>query len=468
MVIGREQEIKDLQRAYESEYSEFVAVTGRRRIGKTFLVREVFGYKFTFQHSGLANQKTRQQLKEFQLSLLKSGMKKCRVPQDWYDAFYLLSEFLDGAKKGKKIVFIDEVPWMDAPRSNFVSALEHFWNGYASARKDILLIICGSSTSWIINNVYKNHGGLHNRVTERINLQPFTLRECMLYAKSRGLVLSKSQVAEGYMIMGGVPFYWAQLQKGLSLDQNIDRLFFSTEGKLRYEYRELYHSLFKNSEPYIQIVNALGQKKIGMSRDEIIIATGLADNGKFGEYLDDLTACGFVKRYNAFGKPKNNAIYQLIDQYTLFYFRFIENQGVAGDNYWMSSIDTIQRKVWEGLAFEQLCFAHISQIKQKLGISGIVSSVCSWQTKNGDGAQIDMLIDRADEVINVCEIKYSRKNYVIAKDVMDNINHKIECFRDVTKTSQPIHLTMITAAPLVHNEYWNDIQSEVILEDLFS
>lgn len=269
------------------------------------------------------------------------------------------------------------------------------------------------------------------------------------------------------MIMGGVPFYWAQLQKGLSLDQNIDRLFFSPEGKLRYEYRELYQSLFKNSDPYIKIANALGQKKIGMSRDEIIIATGLADNGKFGEYLDDLTACGFVKRYNAFGKPKNNAIYQLIDQYTLFYFKFIESQGVGSENYWMSSIDTIQRKVWEGLAFEQLCFSHISQIKQKLGISGIMSSVCSWQTKNEDGAQIDMLIDRADEVINVCEIKYSHKNYVITNDVMYNINHKIERFRDVAKTSRPIHLTMITAAPLVHNEYWNDIQSEVTLDDLF-
>ena len=183
MIIGRKNEQKELLEAYKSEYSEFVAVTGRRRIGKTFLIREVFNYKFTFQHSGLANQKTRQQLKEFQQSLIKCGMKKCRVPQDWFDAFFLLSEFLDSQKKGKKVVFIDEMPWMDAPRSNFVSALEHFWNGYASARKDILLIICGSSTSWIINNIYKNHGGLHNRVTERINLQPFTLRECMQYVK---------------------------------------------------------------------------------------------------------------------------------------------------------------------------------------------------------------------------------------------------------------------------------------------
>ncbi|MCR4559765.1 MAG: AAA family ATPase [Bacteroidales bacterium] len=466
MIIGREKEIEDLKCAYSSEYSEFVAVTGRRRIGKTFLIREVFNYKFTFQHSGLANQKTRQQLKEFQQSLIKCGMKKCRVPQDWFDAFFLLSEFLDSQKKGKKVVFIDEMPWMDAPRSNFVSALEHFWNGYASARKDILLIICGSSTSWIINNIYKNHGGLHNRVTERINLQPFTLRECMQYVKSRGLVLSKRQIAEGYMIMGGVPFYWAQLQKGLSLDQNVDNLFFAPDGKLRYEYNELYNSLFKNPEPYIQIVNALGKKKIGMTREEILVETSLADNGKFKVYLDDLTACGFVSTYNTFGKPKNCLVFQLKDQYTLFYFKFLAKNEINDSNFWTHNIDTPLRNTWEGLAFEQLCFAHIAQIKQKLGISGIYSAVYSWQTKE-NGAQIDMLIDRADNVVNVCEIKFSRKDYAISEDVMENIFHKIERFSSVSKTSKAVHLTMITAMPLVKNEQWNDVQSVVTLDDLF-
>ena len=203
MIIGRKEEQQDLLRACNSEYSEFVAVTGRRRIGKTFLIRETFGYKFAFQHSGLANQNTRAQLKEFRQSLLRSGMKKCRVPVDWSDAFFLLSQLLDQQESGKKVVFIDELPWMDAPRSNFVSAIEHFWNGYASARKDILLIICGSATSWIINNVFKNHGGLHNRVTYRINLAPFTLLECEQYAKSRCLGINRYGILEGYMVMGG-------------------------------------------------------------------------------------------------------------------------------------------------------------------------------------------------------------------------------------------------------------------------
>lgn len=466
MLIGREREIADLMRAYNSEYSEFVAVTGRRRVGKTFLVREVFNYKFAFQHSGLANQKTRQQLKEFQLSLIKCGMKKCRVPQDWFDAFFLLSEFLDKQKEDKKVVFIDEMPWMDAPRSNFVSALEHFWNGYASASKDILLIICGSSTSWIINNVYKNHGGLHNRVTERINLQPFTLRECMLYAQSRGIVLSQRQIAEAYMVMGGVPFYWAQLKKELSLDQNIDNLFFAPNGKLRYEYNELYCSLFKNPEPYINIVEALGKKKIGMTREELLTATSIADNGKFKVYLEDLTTCGFVDVYNTFGKHKNNVVYRLVDQYTLFYFKFIDNQFINDSSFWVHSIDTPMRNAWEGLAFEQLCFAHIPQIKSKLGISGIKSAVYSWQTK-ADGAQIDMLIDRADQVINVCEIKFSRNDYSISKDVMDNIHHKISRFTDISGTTKAIYITMITSKPLVHNEYWNEVQNEIVLDDLF-
>ena len=291
MIIGRKEEKQELLRAYNSEYSEFVAVTGRRRIGKTFLIRETFGYKFAFQHSGLANQNTRAQLKEFRQSLLRSGMKKCRVPVDWSDAFFLLSQLLDQQGDGKKVVFIDELPWMDAPRSNFVSAIEHFWNGYASARKDILLIICGSATSWIINNVFKNHGGLHNRVTYRINLAPFTLLECEQYAKSRSLSMNRFGILECYMVMGGVPFYWSLLERGKSVAQNIDSLFFSPMGKLHYEYNELYDSLFKNPQPYVNVVETLGTKRVGMTREELINEGHISNNGLLTRVLEDLEAC---------------------------------------------------------------------------------------------------------------------------------------------------------------------------------
>lgn len=470
MIIGRKEEIGVLNEAYKSEYSEFVAVTGRRRVGKTFLIRETFNYEFAFQHSGIANENTRVQLREFRQSLLNAGMSKCRIPSDWFDAFHLLSQFLKGLPQGKKVVFIDELPWMDAPKSHFVSALESFWNGFASARKDILLIVCGSATSWIINKIFRNHGGLYNRVTKRINLKPFSLEECMKFSKYKGVAFSRRQIVEGYMIMGGIPFYWDQLERNKSLDQNIDTLFFSENGKLRHEYDELYKSLFKYPEKYMVIVETLATKKIGMTREELMKATDISDNGRFKTYIDDLEACGFIRRYSTFGYKKNHQLFQLIDQYTLFYYKFIANSTFDDEHFWTNSIDTPVRNTWEGLAFEQVCFAHVNQIKAALGISGIYSNVCTWQIKAdpvyGSGAQIDMLISRSDDVINICEMKFSREKFIITKNVADSLHHKVGRFRQSTKTDKAIHITMITTKGIEHNEYWGDIQSEVNIYDL--
>ena len=471
MIIGRKSEQEELRQAYASEYSEFVAVTGRRRIGKTFLVRETFNYTFAFQHSGLANQKTRAQLKEFRQSLIKSGLKKCRIPTDWFDAFFLLSELLDKKGDGKKVVFIDELPWMDAPRSNFVSALEHFWNGYASARKDILLIICGSATSWIINNVFRNHGGLHNRVNHRINLAPFTLRECEQYAKSRHLVMSRYDILECYMVMGGVPFYWSLLELGKSLAQNIDALFFSQMGKLHYEYNELYDSLFKNPVPYVQVVSTLGTKRIGMTRDELIKEGGITNNGQLTRVLEDLEACGFIRQYSYQGIKRSTTIFQLTDNYTLFYYKYIHNRSDVDEKFWSMNVNTSVRNAWEGLAFERVCFEHIKQIKQALGISGVSTRIYSWRVKDdpvyGDGAQIDMVIDRSDQVANLCEMKFSTKEYAIEKSDDDNLRHKVGRFNESQKTHKAIHLTLITPFGVKQNMYQHSVQNVITADDLF-
>lgn len=471
MLIGRKAEQEELLRAYGSEYSEFVAVTGRRRVGKTFLVRETFNYKFAFQHSGLANQNTRAQLREFRQSLVKSGMKKCRIPTDWFDAFFLLSELLDRQGEGKKVVFIDELPWMDAPRSNFVSAIEHFWNSYASARKDVLLIICGSATSWIINNVFRNHGGLHNRVTFRINLAPFTLHECEQYAQSRHLEMSRYGILECYMVMGGVPFYWSLLERGKSVAQNIDSLFFSPMGKLHYEYHELYDSLFKNSAPYLNVVSTLGTKKLGMTREEIVGTGGAANNGLLTRVLEDLEACGFIRKYDNFGSKRNKVIFQLIDNYTLFYYKFLHNRTGVDENFWVAGTNTPVRNAWEGPAFERVCLGHVRQIKQALGIAGVQTQVYSWQAKDdpvlGDGAQIDMVIDRADQIVNLCEMKFSTREYAIEKADDESLRHKAGRFADAQKTHKAVHLTLITPFGIKQNLYRFSVQNVITAEDLF-
>lgn len=471
MLIGRKREQQELRKAYESDYSEFVAVTGRRRIGKTFLVRETFDYTFAFQHSGLANQNTRAQLQEFRQSLIRSGLKKCRIPTDWFDAFSLLAELLDQQEAGKKVVFIDELPWMDAPRSNFVSAIEHFWNGYASARKDILFIICGSATSWIINNVFRDHGGLHNRVTYRINLAPFTLSECEQYAESQHFGMSRYGVLECYMVLGGVPFYWSLMERGKSVSQNIDSLFFSREGKLHYEYNELYDSLFKNSEPYLNVVSTLGTKRMGMTREELVREGNIHSSGLLTRVLEDLEACGFIRKYNYQGIKRSIVIYQLIDNYTLFYYKFLHNRGDADEHYWSINLNTPARNAWEGLAFERVCFEHIDQIKQALGISGVSTQVFSWQVKEdpvyGEGAQIDMVIDRADQVFNLCEMKFSATDYAIKKADDENFRHRSMRFRESLKSRKAILWTLLTPYGVKQNTYRHSVNSVVTMDDLF-
>lgn len=470
MIIGREKEQKMLLSAVQSEYSELVAVYGRRRVGKTYLIRETFGYKFTFQHTGLAKGSTKDQLFSFAISLRDAGYDDCPMPKSWLEAFSLLSHFLKDSMDEKKIIFLDELPWMDTARSNFLSAFEHFWNGWASARKDIVLIICGSSTSWIINKVINDHGGLHNRVTQQIALQPFTLHECELYTHSKGLEMSRYQLAECYMVLGGIPFYWNLLEKGMSLAQNIDRIFFARNGKLVNEFNQLYASLFKSPEQYISIVAALGRKKVGMTREEILEHIGAQSSGTLSKVLDELEYCGFILKYNGYGKKSKQAIYQLIDNYTLFYFQFIRQNVNNDEHFWSVSIDSAMHRAWSGLAFERLCMAHIQQIKAKLGIAGVLSNVYSWRKdadENNDGAQIDLLIDRNDQVINICEMKYSLSEYAISADYEQKLRNKKMVFINATHTRKAVHLTMVTTYGVRQNSHSGIVQSEVVLDDLF-
>ena len=471
MIIGRKEEQQILRSAAQSENSEFVAVYGRRRVGKTYLIRETFGYKFTFQHTGLAKGNTREQLFSFAISLRDAGYDDCPIPKSWLEAFSLLSTYLKNSTDEKKIIFLDELPWMDTPRSNFISAFEHFWNGWASARKDIVLIICGSATSWIINKVINDHGGLHNRVTKQIALQPFTLKECEMFAQSKGLEMSRYQLAECYMVLGGIPYYWSLLEKGLSLSQNINKIIFAKNGKLSNEFNQLYASLFKSPEQYIDVVTALGKKKAGMTREEIIVATDNYSSGTLSKVLDELEYCGFIRKYNGFDKKSKQAIYQLIDNYTLFYFKFIQQNENNDEHFWSASIDSAMHRAWSGLAFERLCMAHTQQIKAALGIAGVLSNVYSWRKEadeTSDGAQIDLLIDRKDQVVNLCEMKYSLSEYVIDAEYEQKLRNKKSVFIGTTNTKKAVHLTMVTTFGIKANAYSGIVQNEVTLDDLFA
>ncbi|MDR2233441.1 MAG: ATP-binding protein [Tannerella sp.] len=468
-ITGREQEQQMLKQLIESDKAEFVAVYGRRRVGKTFLIREFFNQKFAFYHTGLANSGMETQLHSFNLSLNHYGKVHYPVANTWIDSFEQLRHLLSrGRKTSKKVVFIDEMPWIDTSRSGFLAALEHFWNGWASGKKEILFIVCGSATSWIIDKLLNNRGGLHNRVTQQIYLRPFTLSECEAFHRRQQLVMSRHEMVENYMIFGGIPFYLSLMQKSLSMTQNIDYLLFGDNALLKNEFYNLYASLFKKSENHIKIVEALSSKLKGLTREEIISITKLHDGGSTNRLLKELELSGFIRRYKGYGKKIRQSLYQLIDFYSLFYFNFLKNNAFDDEHYWTNFIGDARHRAWSGYAFEQVCLSHLSQIKQKLGISGVLTKTYSWISSDKEnGAQIDLVLERNDRVINLCEMKYAGKEFVIDKKTDENLRHKRAAFKEETKTNHALHLTMITTYGVKHNQYWGSIQSEVTVNDLF-
>lgn len=469
-MVGRQKELKILRNLLETSESEFAVLYGRRRIGKTYLINEAFGGKFAFHHAGLREGNTRKQLDAFRLSLRKQGYFDCPRLANWLEGFFELENFLERSEPGRKTVFLDEMPWMDTPKSGFLSALESFWNGWACLRKDMVLIVCGSATSWMIRNIIRNSGGLYNRVRTRIKLFPFTLAECREYAaRDLHLGYSDRDVAECYMALGGVAYYWSVLERGKSPAQNFDALFFGEQEGLRGEYDELYRSIFRHPDLYWKIVEELGGRRDGLTRDELLERIGATSNGTFSRCLSDLEECGFIRRYAPSIDGRNGGCYQLIDNFSLFYRRFVTDGKSRTGDYWQTALSEGAKNEWRGFAFERLCLAHVDQIKAALGISGVHVEAYSWRGSSADGkaAQIDLLLDRRDGIVNVCEMKYSRRPYVIDRDESERLARRIEAIRGRVGAERLIHLTMITACGIEHNEYGNEVQSEVVLDDLF-
>ena len=455
-----------------SREAEFVVVYGRRRIGKTFLVNTFFNGKYAFKLTGLAQKSKREQLANFTVSLNRytNGGKKYSKPRTWYEAFDKLRELLSQIHvKGKRVVFIDELPWMDSRGGNLVSALEHFWNDWAVTQNDLILIVCGSATSWMTKKILKNRGGLHNRVTQKIYVRPFTMKECKEYLVSRDILMEDKEIAECYMIMGGIPFYLKNIRRGASLSQNVDEMFFAEKGRLDDEFNALYASLFNKSENYIKVVEALSSKNKGLTRDELIKATKMASSGDFSSILQDLVDCDFIRYYHSYGNKSKMGIYQLIDPFSLFYYKFIRKNAGIVKPFWQYQIGTHQHDTWAGLAFELLCLNHHKQIEQALGIAGVITNVFSWTTSQRavDKAQIDLIIKRADKVINVCEMKFYDGDYVMKKKDYDEIERRIRAFRTAGNIRMAIHPVLVTTYGLTNNQYSSIFQNVVTLKDLF-
>jgi uncharacterized protein len=471
ILIGRHEEIALFEELKNIEKPAFVAVYGRRRVGKTFLVRQFFGKNFNFYLTGTANVNTRQQLSNFHVSLKKQfyTAERWLQPKDWFEAFEQLITALETQPTGKKTVFLDELPWLDTAKSGFIPALEYFWNSWASAQSDFLLIVCGSAASWMINNLINHHGGLHNRVTHRVQLEPFTLAECEAFFKARGAIYDRYQIIQLYMVTGGIPFYLDQVDKGLTATQNIDKLCFVKNGLLRTEFDNLYASLFKKADKHIAIVETLAKKNKGMSRDELIQKTRIPNGGSLTRLLQELEESGFIRRYKSFGHNVRDSYYQVSDFYSLFYLKFIKISDLDDKNSWIDRIDTPEVRAWSGYAFEQVCRAHLTQIKQALGISSIQTHTSTWHGTDGvSQAQVDLVIDRRDHAINLCEMKFSIHTFVIDKSYAAELQRKIGVFKTATNTRKSVFLTMITTFGIAKNEHAGSlVQKSLTMDVLF-
>ena len=472
-LIGREKECEKLSSCMKADSAQLIIVYGRRRVGKTFLINEYFDYSFAFKLTGSFNLSKEDQLKNFALELERKTGKKYDVPKDWLQAFNLLRSYLEKlSKKKKQIVFLDELPWFDTHKSKFLPAFEWFWNDWASTQRHLVFIVCGSATSWMVDKISNNRGGLFNRQTSRLYLESFSLRETEQFLNKKGIHWSRYDVAECYMIMGGIPYYLSLLNPDLSYTKNIDRLFFEKKGELWDEFDHLYRTLFTSSENYIKVVKVLSEKRSGYTRNEIAYKAGLSTNGKLTKILKNLSDSGFIRASSFYGNKKKETVYQLSDYYTSFYFAFVKDKYGIDQKYWSKAIDNPSRRAWAGLTFEQLCKDHIAQIKNKIGISDVLTEESVWSIKSDEdlgfsGAQIEMVIERRDRVINLCEMKYSVREYIIDKSYEEDLRNKVDSFARSTGTNKAIQLVMITTYGVKNNKYSGLIGKQVILNDLF-
>ena len=471
-MLGRNHESKLLLDALASPQSELIAVIGRRRVGKTFLIKSVYEKQLRFYQTGMKDAPREEQLKNFSEKLAEYAKSNIslKIPETWSEALDQLKKYLQANKgKTKQVVFFDEVPWLATHKSGFLEALDYFWNDWASTA-NVVIVICGSAASWMLEHIVNNKGGLHNRITRLIRLHPFTLTETKAYLTSRGIQLDNYQLSQLYMAMGGIPHYLQAIKPGESAIQNINRICFEKDGMLRNEFQNLYAALFDHAHNHIAIVRALSQKWKGLTRKEIIDATKFTNGGGLTKVLTELEESSFINTTLPFGRKKRETLYRLSDEYTLFYFAFIENTTSTKDGTWLSLTKSPTYQVWAGYAFENLCIKHIEKIKLALGISGIFTNECGFvlKGKNAEsGIQIDLLIDRDDRTINICEMKYYNAEFELSKAYAQNLRMKRERFKSVTETKKNLFITLITTYGLIPNEHSLGLLEKVVsLDDM--
>jgi AAA+ ATPase superfamily predicted ATPase len=468
-LAGRSRERALLAQVMASSEAELVAVYGRRRVGKTYMIRELLGDAIRFELTAVNGASVRDQLANFATALAVTRGSVLEPPASWRAAFEQLAAALKSRSPRKRVLFFDELPWLASRRSGFLPAFEHFWNSWAVKQHDLVIVVCGSAAAWMIQHLARARGGLHNRVTRRIRLEPFTLAETEAYFTSRSMSLGRHQILELYAALGGVPYYLKQIERGDSAGVAIDRTCFARDGALRDEFPKLYASLFEHADRHVQIVRALGGKPRGLTRNELIDAAGLTSGGGTSRILDELEESGFILRTPQLDRPIKDAVVRLIDEYSLFYLKWIEGHRGSADNIWINKRGSSAWRAWSGYAFEGICLKHIASLKRALGIEAVETTERAWHHRPVDrddrGAQIDLVIDRRDASINLCEMKFSDGEVTIDKAYAGDLRHKRDTFRRVTGSRKTLLVTLITTHGLRNNQYARELVDKALTMD---
>jgi len=472
MLVGREREQEILNDALISNESELIAVYGRRRVGKTFLIRNTYSAHVVFSMTGIKDAGRTIQLRNFQSQLKRASnrFKNLDTPTDWFEAFELLKMYLDKlTSKKKKVIFIDEFPWLCPQRSDFLKLFEHFWNDYCTKRTDLIVVICGSAASFMVQKIVHNKDGLHGRISRIIQLMPFNLHETRAYLRKKGIDWVDYDVIQIYMVLGGVPYYLKQLDKALTVPQNIDRLCFAKGGIMVKEFEEVLISLFTNSALHQLIIRTLATKRKGLTRKKLIEWSKSSDNGDFSNALRELEESGFVAKYEAFERVKHKILYRLSDEFCYFYLKFMKNNIGQGAGTWVQLFSKQTNKSWSGFAFETVCLKHIQEIKKALGVHIMHTISSSWDNGN---AQVDLVIYRDDNRIDLCEMKFYQEPFEIKKRYYQDLLNKISEFKAGNNTkNKNVVITMVTTHGVKNNKYKSgivtgDLMMDVLFEKL--
>ena len=476
-IIGRKREQEELLRIYRRNGAQFVAIYGRRRVGKTFLVRELFKDEFAFYHTGVSPvELSGENLLAAQLSAFSSSLRRYSSahgshPSNWMEAFDLLIDLLASEPHDKRqVVFIDEMPWMDTPRSGFITAFEHFWNGWAAGQDNLMLIVCGSASSWISDNLINSYGGLYDRVTCEIQLSPFTLAEAEALLRAQEVTMSRYDIVQLYMAVGGIPMYLSYVHAGQSLAQTIDQLFFARKAKLKDEFDRLFNSIFNQPEKYRRVVTLLAGRQKGYSRDEIIRLLSIDSGSSLSQLLKTLEACDFIEHYRPFENNRRQMMYRLTDPFCLFFLANVHGRS-RSETFWRDNENLPSLSTWRGRAFENLCLGHLAQIKRALGIEGVACEAATWTmrgTEDESGMQIDLILDRNDRVVNLCEMKFVNTSFTVDAKYEQVLRRRINWMSDHVGKRKNVQMTLVTTYGLTHGMHSGVFQSTVTMDDLFA